>query len=432
MLILELSAVILLIVVNGLLALSEMAIVSSRISRLKTLVERDVVGARRALALASDPGRFLSAVQIGITLVGILSGAFSGATLGLRLGSWLESAGLAPDLAHTLGVGLVVVAITYASLIIGELVPKQIALRNPEGVAVRVAPAMTVVAKITSPMVWLLDTSGRMVLALLGQKAQREERVTEEEIKALVAEAESSGVLEPGEKEMIAGVLRLGDRSVKVVMTPRHDVDAINLHDEDTAIRAAILDSTHSRLPVYDRDLDEVIGVVQAKELLDAYLAGQVPNVREFVRQAPVIPDSADARDVIIALRDSPIHVGLVHDEYGHFRGLVTTADILGSIVGEFADEHEPPEAAFVRRDDGSLLINGWMPLDELRDLTGIEVADDNQSHTAAGFVVQGFGRLPDAGDHFDAQGWRFEVLDMDGRRVDKILAEKLSRRRAR
>jgi len=432
MLLIELSAVIFLIVVNGLLALSEMAIVSSRVSRLKTLADRDVVGARRALALASDPGRFLSAVQIGITLVGILSGAFSGATLGLRLGNWLTEAGLGANIAQPLGVGLVVVAITYCSLIIGELVPKQIALRNPEGVAVRVAPAMTIVAKITAPMVWLLSMSGRLVLALLGQKAQREDSVTEEEIKALVAEAESSGVLEPGEKEMIAGVLRLGDRSVKVVMTPRHDVDAINLHDDEAAIRAAILDSTHSRLPVYDRDLDQVVGVVQAKELLDAYLAGQTPVIRDYVRPATVIPDSADARDVILALRDAPIHVGLVHDEYGHFRGLVTTADILGSIVGEFADEHEPAEAAFVRRDDGSLLISGWMPLDELRELTGIDLADDNQSHTAAGFVVQGFGRLPDAGDHFDAQGWRFEVVDMDGRRVDKILAEKLSRRRAR
>lgn len=432
MLFLELSAVVLLIVVNGLLALSEMAIVSSRISRLKTLAERDVVGARRAVALASDPGRFLSAVQIGITLVGILSGAFSGATLGMRLAGWLQGLGLPADITSTLGVGLVVVAITYASLIIGELVPKQIALRNPEGVAVRIAPAMTVVAKATAPMVWLLDRSGRLVLTLLGQKARPEGSVTEEEIKALVAEAESSGVLEPGEKEMIAGVLRLGDRSVKVVMTPRHDVDAINLHDDDATIRAAIQKSSHSRLPVYDRDLDQVVGVVQAKELLNAYLMGEAPDIRAYVRPAPVIPDSADARDVILALRDSPIHVGMVHDEYGHFRGLVTTADILGSIVGEFADEHEPPEAPFVRRDDGSLLIAGWMPLDELRDLTGIETGDGNQSHTAAGFVVQGFGRLPEAGEHFDTQGWRFEVMDMDGRRVDKILAEKLSRRRAR
>jgi putative hemolysin len=396
------------------------------------MAEREVVGSRRALALAAEPGRFLSAVQIGITLVGILSGAFSGATLGLRLGNWLTAQGIDAGYAELAGVGIVVVLITYGSLIIGELVPKQIALRDPEAVAVRVAPAMTVVAKVTSPMVWLLDMSGRLVLALLGQKEAPEGSVTEEEIKALVAEAESSGVLEPGEKEMIAGVMRLGDRSVKVVMTPRHDVDAINLHDNDDAIRAALLGSTHSRLPVYDRDLDQVVGVVQAKQLLDAYLKGAVPNVREFVRQAPVIPDSADARDVILALRDSPIHVGLVHDEYGHFRGMVTTADILGSIVGEFADEHDAPEPAFVRREDGSLLISGWMPLDELHDLTGINLPDDSQSHTAAGFVVQGFGRLPEVGDHFDLQGWRFEVLDLDGRRVDKILAEKLSRRRAR
>ena len=432
MLFIELSAVIFLIVVNGLLALSEMAIVSSRVSRLKTMVERDVVGSRRALALASNPGRFLSTVQIGITLVGILSGAFSGATLGLRLGRWLEAQGLANDIAETAGVGLVVVAITYGSLIIGELVPKQIALRNPEALAVRVAPAMTLVAKITLPMVWLLDASGRLVLTLLGQRHAREESVTEEEIKALVAEAESSGVLEPGEKEMIAGVLRLGDRNVKVVMTPRHDVDAIRLDDDEAAIRAALVASPHSRLPVYDRDLDEMIGVVQAKELLNAYLKGETPAIRDYVRPAPVIPDSADARDVILALRDSPIHVGLVHDEYGHFRGLVTTADILGSIVGEFSQENEAPEPAFVRREDGSLLIAGWMPLDELRDLTGIEIEDGNRSHTAAGFVVQGFGHLPEVGDRFESQGWRFEVLDMDGRRVDKILAEKISKRRGR
>lgn len=432
MLFLELSAVIFLIVVNGLLALSEMAIVSSRPSRLRTMAERDVIGARRALALASNPGHFLSAVQIGITLVGILSGAFSGATLGLRVGTWLEAQGLSNEIAETAGVGLVVVAITYASLIIGELVPKQIALRNPEKVAVRVAPAMTIIAKITWPMVWLLDASGRLVLALLGQKKAPAESVTEEEIKALVAEAESSGVLEPGEKEMIAGVLRLGDRNVKVVMTPRHDVDAIKLGDDPASVRAALVASPHSRLPVYDRDLDEMVGVVQAKELLNAYLQGRTPEIRDFIRQAPVIPDSADARDVIIALRDSPIHVGLVHDEYGHFRGLVTTADILGSIVGEFSGEDAPAEPAYVRREDGSLLVAGWMPLDELRDLTGIDIGDDNQSHTVAGFVVQGFGHLPDVGDRFETQGWRFEVLDLDGRRVDKILAEKLSKRRGR
>ena len=418
MLAIEIAAVGFLIVVNGLLAMSEMAIVSSRIGRLKALAEQEVTGARRALMLASDPGRFLSSVQIGITLVGVLSGAFSGATLGQRFSGWLMLQGLSADAADAVGVGLVVVAITYASLIVGELVPKQIALRNPEGVAVRVAPAMVLVAKVT----W------RLVLKVLGQKGVRQDQVTEEEIRSLVAEAESSGVLEPGEKEMIAGVLKLGDRNVKVVMTPRHDVDSLNLEDDEEAIRAGLRASQHSRLPVYDASGD-VVGVVQAKELLAAYLAGNIPHIRDFIRHAPVIPDSADARDVIFALKDSPIHMGLVHDEYGHFRGLVTTADILGSIVGEFSTEDGPQELPVVRRDDGSLLLAGWMPLDDLLEVTGIRLGETNV-HTAAGFVIQGFGRLPNVGESFETQGWRFEVLDLDGRRVDKVLATRLSGKR--
>ncbi len=429
MLAIEIAAVGFLIVVNGLLAMSEMAIVSSRLSRLKAMVEQEVTGARRALALASDPGRFLSSVQIGITLVGVLSGAFSGATLGQRFSGWLMVQGLSADAADAVGVGLVVVAITYASLIVGELVPKQIALRNPEGVAVRVAPAMVLVAKVTAPLVWLLDMSGRLVLKVLGQKGVREDQVTEEEIRSLVAEAESSGVLEPGEKEMIAGVLKLGDRNVKVVMTPRHDVDSLNLEDDEEAIRAGLRASQHSRLPVYDGSGD-VVGVVQAKELLAAYLAGNIPHIRDFIRHAPVIPDSADARDVIFALKDSPIHMGLVHDEYGHFRGLVTTADILGSIVGEFSTEDGPQELPVVRRDDGSLLLAGWMPLDDLLEVTGIRLKDPSTVHTAAGFVIQGFGRLPNVGESFETEGWRFEVLDLDGRRVDKVLATRLRGKR--
>ncbi len=429
MLALEIAAVGFLIVVNGLLAMSEMAIVSSRISRLKAMAEQEVTGARRALALAADPGRFLSSVQIGITLVGVLSGAFSGATLGQRFAGWLMAQGLSADVSDALGVGLVVVAITYASLIVGELVPKQIALRNPEGVAVRVAPAMVLVAKATSPLVWLLDLSGRLVLKVLGQKGVREDQVTEEEIRSLVAEAESSGVLEPGEKEMIAGVLKLGDRNVKVVMTPRHDVDSLNLEDDEAAITAGLRASQHSRLPVYDAGGD-VVGVVQAKELLSAYLAGNIPHIRDFIRHAPVIPDSADARDVIFALKDSPIHMGLVHDEYGHFRGLVTTADILGSIVGEFSTEDGPQELPVVRRDDGSLLLAGWMPLDDLLEVTGIRLKDPSTVHTAAGFVIQGFGRLPNVGESFETDGWRFEVMDLDGRRVDKVLATRLRGKR--
>jgi putative hemolysin len=430
MLALELLTVLLLIVVNGLLAMSELAIVSSRASRLKALVDKDVVGSRRALALASDPGKFLSTVQIGITLVGVLSGAFSGATLGLRLGLWLMDRGLSQDLAEALGVGLVVVVITYASLIIGELVPKQIALRNPEAVAVRVAPAMAIIARITSPLVWLLDMSGKFVLYLFGQRGQPKDKVTEEEIKMLVAEAETSGVLEPGEKEMIASVLRLGDRKVEAIMTPRHEVDMIDLSDDAVSVRAALTKSPHSRLPVCDGNPEEVLGVVQAKDILNAYMTGTSPDLRSHVRPVPVIPDTVDVRDVIETLKASPIHMGLVHDEYGHFRGIVTTADILESIVGTFLTEGGPIELAVTRRQDGSLLLSGWMQVDEMGELMGIVLPEERNFHTVAGFMIDRMGRLPAVGESIDAHGWNFEVVDLDGRRVDKILATKRASKR--
>src|SRR5215216_155618 len=251
---LDLGIVTILIIVNGLLAMSELAIVSSRPARLAGLVEKRVKGARRALALASDPGKFLSTVQIGITLIGVLSGAFSGATLGLRLASWLIEAGLSPAVAETVDVGIVVTVITYASLIVGELVPKQIALRDPEVVAVRVAPAMVLLASICLPLVWLLDRSGKALLWLLGQRGEAEEKVSEDEIRSLVFEAENAGVLEPGEKEMIAGVMRLGDLPVGAVMTPRHEVSMINLTDSPDRIHSELARSVHSRIVVFEND----------------------------------------------------------------------------------------------------------------------------------------------------------------------------------
>src|SRR5215218_10522521 len=251
--------------------MSELAIVSSRPSRLAGLVEKRVIGARRALALASDPGKFLSTVQIGITLIGVLSGAFSGATLGLRLASWLIEAGLSPAVAETVGVGVVVALITYASLIVGELVPKQITLRDPEAVAVRVAPAMVLLAKISLPLVWLLDRSGKALLWLLGQRGEAEDKVSEEEIRTLVVEAENAGVLEPGEKEMIAGVMRLGDLPVGAVMTPRHEVSMINLIDAPQQIFSALAESAHSRFVVFEGNRDAAAGIIQAKDVLDVF-----------------------------------------------------------------------------------------------------------------------------------------------------------------
>ena len=423
MLYLELAIVTVLIVVNGLLSMSELAIVSSRPARLAGLVEKGVGGSRRALALASDPGKFLSTVQIGITLIGVLSGAFSGATLGLRLTQWLADAGLSAGVADAAGVGIVVGIITYASLIVGELVPKQIALRDPEAVAVRVAPAMTLLAKVSLPLVWLLDRSGKALLWLLGHRGDAEDKVSEAEIRTLVVEAENAGVLEPGEKEMIAGVMRLGDLSVGAVMTPRHEVSLIDLADPAPEIFAALQKSNHSRSVVFDGNRDHALGIVQSKDILDVYLSGRTPEIRKLTRDAPIIPETVDARDVVAMLRDSAVHIGLVHDEYGIFQGVVTSADILEAIVGAFHTDEGPAEPAYVRRGDGSYLISGWMPALEFAELLGLSLPSPRPYQTFAGFLLQEFGAIPDVGQIITAQGWQFEIVDLDGRRIDKALA---------
>jgi putative hemolysin len=422
----ELGIVAVLIVINGLLAMSELAIVSSRPARLAALVEKNVSGSRRALALASDPGKFLSTVQIGITLIGVLSGAFSGATLGQRLTGLLVGAGWSQGVADAIGVGIVVTVITYASLIMGELVPKQIALRDPESVAVRVAPYMALLAKISAPAVWLLDRSGKGLLWLLGHRGAAEEKVSEDEIRTLVVEAENAGVLEPGEKEMIAGVMRLGDLPVGAVMTPRREVSMINLSDTPEEIRSELAASTHSRFVVFEDDADAALGIVNAKDILDSYLSGRQPDMRKLVRSAPVIPEFLDARDVVAVLRDSAVHMGLVHDEYGVFLGVVTNADILEAIVGGFHTEEGPPEQAAVKRDDGSYLISGWMPAVEFASLLRIVLPASRSYQTVAGFLLSHFGRIPEVGNRIEVNGWRFEVVDLDGRRIDKVLAARI------
>jgi putative hemolysin len=425
MLILELAIVVVLIVVNGLLSMSELAIVSSRPTRLEILTQRQTPGAEIALKLASDPGRFLSTVQIGITLVGILSGAFSGATLGQRLTEGLVELGVSQSAADILGIGLVVTVITYATLIVGELVPKQVALRNPELIAVKVAPAMDLLAKLSMPFVVLLDVSGQAILTLLGRSAEAESKISEDEIHHIVREAEGAGVLEPGEKEMIAGVMRLGDRPVGAVMTPRTEVDEVDLNEDPKTIGATFAKSPHSRLPVTDGDRDRPIGILQAKDLLDAYLREEKPDLRSLVREAPIIPASVDARDVLAILKGSPVHIGLVHDEYGAFEGVVTASDILEAIVGAFHSEEGPPEPACISRRDGSFLVSGWMPVDELADLLQLTIPPHRGYYTVAGLVLQHFGTLPEVGQSFELSGWRIEVVDLDGRRIDKVLAAK-------
>lgn len=422
----EILTVVVLTAINGLLAMSELAVASSRLPRLRLMAEQGVSGARRAMALASDPGRFLSTVQIGITLIGILAGAVSGATLGMRLSQTLMGYGLSETMAEALGYGGVIAAITYLSLIIGELVPKQIALRNPERIACLVAPGMTLLATVAAPIVWFLDRSGRVVLAILGQSRVKDDAVTDAEIHSLIAEAESAGVIEPEERSMIAGVMRLGDRPVRSVMIPRADVKMVDLADGVQGAGKMLSESGHSRLVVYDDSQDNIIGVLQAKDLALALLRKRPPDLKRLLKQGPVIPDTVDALDVVNMLKKSEVHFGLVYDEYGHFEGIVTTEDILEAIVGVFREEGVAKELEFTERDDGSLLVAGWAPIDRLMERLGLPVPERRDYQTVAGFVLDRMGRIPDVGEAFEYRGYRFEVLDLDGRRIDKVLASRL------
>jgi putative hemolysin len=431
MLFVEIALVFVLTLVNGLLAMSELAVVSSRPARLQVIEKEGSGGATMALRLASNPGAFLSTVQIGITLVGILSGAFSGATLGQRLGNWLAAVGMPQFWAEIVGVTVVVTLVTYLSLIVGELVPKRLALRNPERIAIAVAPAMMLLSRVAWPLVFVLDHSGRLVLALLGQGGHSEKGVTEEEIRTLVAEAEHSGVLEPGEGQMITRVMRLGDRPVRSFMTPRVDLDYINLKDSPARIMKTIRESPHSRFPVHDGNPDEAIGILWSKDFLGRK-SGKAADIRALVREAPIIPAPVDALDVIDTLKRSPVHIGLVHDEYGHFIGAVTTADLLEAIVGVFAQESGVVEEAIVQRTDGSLLVAGWMPVAELAEALAITLPAKRSYETAAGMLIEAFGRLPEPGDQVSIGRWHFEVVDLDGRRIDKVIATPRAGKRGR
>lgn len=426
MLVVELVTVVILIAINGSLAMSELAIVSARRSRLTAMAARGRRGADAALALADDPGRFLSSVQIGITLVGVLAGAFSGATLGERLADWLALKGVPVDFAEPVAVVFVVGIITYLSVVAGELVPKRLALRNPEPVACAVAPAMRMLARIGAPAVWLLDVSSRAVLRLLGSRAPAAAKVTDEEIKMLVAEAESAGMVEPEERAMIAAILRLGDRRVSAVMTPRHDVEFVDLADSPETIRRRLTESGHSRLVACEGPQRDAVGIIQAKDALDALLRGEPFDPRRLVRPAPVIPETLEALDVVRILKESPVHLALVHDEYGNFEGVVTSADILEAIAGEFHDEKGPAAPKLTAREDGSYLVAGSMAADELAEILAFSLPPAGYYHTVAGLVLDAFGRLPSEGEAVVVDGWRFEVVDLDGRRIDKILASRL------
>lgn len=420
---LEIGVVLVLILLNGIFSMSELAVVSARRPRLQAMAETGRSGARAALALSEDPGRFLSTVQIGITLVGILTGAFSGAALGGLLAALLEGAGLSRGIAEPLGFGLVVAVITYLSIVVGELVPKRFALRGPEVIACLVAPAMTLLSRIATPVGWLLDVSTSAVFRLLGVKAEPESAVTDEEIRSVVAEAAGAGVIDPAERHMISGVMRLGDRPVRGIMTPRTDVDWIDLAAGEAAVRDVLTATQHSRLPVGEGSTDAMIGVVQTRELLSQLLGGQPLDIRASVRTAPVIPDTAEALDALSVLRSAEVPMALVHDEYGHFQGVVTPADVLEAIAGVFRADADTAEPGALRREDGSWLLAGWLPVDEMAEHLALRLPPERDYHTTAGYVLAALGRLPTTGEHVAIGDWRFEVVDLDGNRIDKLIA---------
>jgi putative hemolysin len=418
----DVAIILVLIAVNGLFSMSELAIVSARPARLEALA-RTNRGAATAIRLAADPGKFLSTVQIGITLIGIVAGAYSGASLGEPVGMRLQALGLSPDTAHTAGIALVIALTTYASLIVGELVPKQFALRSPEPIAAAMAIPMLWLSRITAPIVWLLDSTSALIFRLIGLNRESENRVTAEELHLIVAEASKSGVIEEHERSIISGVVRLADRPVREVMTPRTEVDWLDVDLDAAGIRDALLATPHTRLPVAEGSVDSVIGVVQARDIAGALFRGEPLDLRKLMRPAPVLPDQLDAMDALGALRRAEVPMGLVHDEYGHFEGIVTPANMLAAIAGEFASDAEPGDnPSIVVRDDGSLLVSGQMPADALAERLGIELPEDRDYATVAGLALAVLKHLPNEGETFAEQGWRFEIVDMDGRKIDKLL----------
>ena len=412
-----------LIVLNGVFAMSELAIVSARTARLRSAAHQGTRGAQIALTLAAEPGKFLSTVQIGITLIGIIAGAYSGASLGGPVGERLVLLGVPASWAPQAGFATVIALTTYLSLVVGELVPKQVALRAAVPIAIYMARPMAVLAKVAAPLVWLLDASSGLLIRLLGVRPAGQSAVPAEELHMLFAEATRSGVIEHEQHQMLQGVVRLAQRPVRELMTPRTEVDWIDIAADEAAVRAVLDASPHSLLPVAEGSPDRVLGVVKVRDILSRLIANQPVNVADLMIKAEVVPDQLDAVDALRVLQQAEVALAMVHDEYGHLDGIITPVDLLTALVGDFASDQDPGDSpGITERSDGSLLVSGSLSADVLADRLGIEYGDDREFGTAAGYALHVLKRLPGEGDYFTDQSWRFEVIDMDGRRIDKLL----------
>ncbi|BCW88620.1 hypothetical protein sos41_17610 [Alphaproteobacteria bacterium SO-S41] len=425
MIALELLLVTILVILNGFFAMSEMAIVSSRRIRLASMAEQGNDGARTALQLFDEPSRFLSAIQIGITLVGTLAAAVSGATLAERLGTVLDQYSWIAPRGETVAFVIVVAAITVAQVIFGELVPKRIALANPEAIASRVAGPLNFIARVARPLVYTMQAVSAGMLWLLRVKPMNNQGVTEEEVKSVLAEGAEAGAIEHEERRMMVEVLRLADRSVESIMTPRRDIYWIDLGDGEAKVRDEVRESAFSRILVgQNGSIDEPLGVVQKKDLLDMMIADKPFDVRGVLRQPIYVPESATALNLLQLFKTQPIHLAVVVDEYGSIQGVVTPHDLLSAIAGELQEEHTPATPSVIVRQDGSYLVDGRCDLIELEDAIGLKL-DDVDFHTAAGLALEAFKRLPRDGEVTQWGEWRIEVVDMDGPRIDKLLFKK-------
>ena len=422
---LEVAIIAVLILLNGLFAMSEIAVISARRTWLQQRAAEGDRRARAALQLSNSPNQFLATIQIGISLVGVLAGAFGGATIAREVAAELERVPLLAPYAEAIGVAVVVIFITYLSLVVGELVPKRLGLSNAERVATAVAPAMRTLSRIASPLVRLLGLSTDLVLRLMGAKPRMQEPVTEEEIKLMIKEGTEVGAFEPGEQELVERVFHLADVPLEALMMPRPEMVWIDANDPPDKTWARIADGGHSRYPVARDDLDHTMGMLYARDLLAQSLAGQPLDLEAALRPAVFLPETITALEAVERLKEARTDVALVIDEYGGVQGLVTADDVLEAIVGEIAVPGEPLEPQAIQRADGTWLLDGLLPVGEVKaalDIKQLPYEDKARYQTLAGLVLLSLGRLPTEGDRFECCGWRFEVVDMDGLRVDKVL----------
>lgn len=421
----EILFIVLLLIANGVFAMSELAVVASRKTRLQRMADSGDTRASAALELAQQPERFLSTIQIGITLIGILAGAFGGATIAEQLGAKISTVPSLAPYGEAIGLIVVVLSITYLSLIIGELVPKRLALNHPERVAILVAGPMRGLARLASPVVSLLSVSTSAVLTFLRMRAPTEPPVTEDEIKLLIQQGTQAGVFEEVEQEMIKSVFRLTDRRVEALMTPRIGIVWLDINDPPEKLHRKVAESAYSRFPVCRGKLDNLLGIVKAKDMLSRCVSGAPLDLQAALKQPLFVPESTPAIRALEMFKAARTHVALVIDEYGAVEGLVTTNDILEAIVGDIAPVQSEADKDAVQREDGSWLLEGALPVDEFREIFSVERLPGEERgayHTLAGFILFHLGRLPSEADHFDWHGLRFEIVDMDGKRIDKVL----------